>query len=1014
MESSTDTRFLIFIDILGFEEFPRLIAQETNQYSDVFRETYIEEPFKECIEKNQDIFQILTKGTDDCLLLVKSIDTVIKCIDIFSTIPLKLPGYSFIPVEIAVDYITISSRVKKPINTDNVISALKNNILRLYKSNYENTNNGKKIDNTFIIATPRAYKELKVTPVENQTKLQKRKYVQISQDFISRERKISVFFENLRIEKSDYSGSFIDKIYIEPDEFEEIQKQLHTDRVIFITGPPGFGKTYLAIRLLWLGFKEGYIPKWIRCNDEFGKPQKEFIEFFDLNIKDKEIVYIEDPFGKITFKQNDELLKRFSILLEFIKQKDVFVVFTSRKDVFEAFEKTCYSPDKIREIEQEINVIKPSYNFKKRKEICAKWAEEKGCIWLKNRKLKSKVLSSLKDPTLLSTPLSIHDFIQATSTISDEKLLLEKIHEYSKETWAAFGEEIVGLCESKRRDHVLLLSLIFITDILPYSTDFSFFEGEYNQLKSQEFDDFEIVFRDEKHRLSITKRFSESKSPDEDIVRFAHPIYAKSLNYLLKNKCFRTIFFEVFEHLYLNEDLFSISEIVNDYYTDIPRALRNRILYNKLIENIWNNSEIISTIGIDATLFDKKRKICTYERNFVSTDILSAIVKDFNQLPKTIQQLFFIVSKNENNAYSFARALLSNSQSLSEELIDLLIQLCETEETSKSVTEALHLTFLDVPEVLREKIIRILLTKPKNSQVIFTLTDYYSTLPLDITDNLIDYSNNHDYIWELSEGIIRNFKCLPPKIQDLVFQLANNEETANDVAIALEEYFEDFSEPERSKLLEDLSNKTKAIPGLSAIYCMYYKNIPPILRKKIFDFLDGYENVEDFSREIAFNYRKLPKTIKNLLFKYASDENRSADVAYAIFDELEEQDLLPTKIQKRLLSQLSIQPSAKDGVIAILYSDESQFDFGFINKTLKKLVTKNPAIGDFSLPLLCHFEKFDPDLRAAMFEETVLYNPHEDRLEKAVERYRNLIPSILIEFWLEQKELQIVTPSICD
>ncbi len=628
MQTSTETKFLIYVDVLGFEDLSKQIAKDTNQYPAVVRETYFEKPFKECIETHQDLFQILTRGTDDCLLLVNDADITIKCMDIFSTIPLNLPNFLFIPVEIALDYVEVDSRVKNPINSDNVISALKNNILRLYKNNYTDTNNGKKIENTFIIATPKAYEKVIVSPIRHQTKLQKKKYVQIPQDFLLRERTITTFFENLQIERSDYSGSFIDKIYIEPDEFEVIQKKLHTDRVIFVTGPPGFGKTYLAIRLLWLGFNAGYTPKWIRSNDKFEISQKEFIEFFDANVKDKDIVYIEDPFGRITFRQNDELVKRLSTLIDFVKRKDILLIFTSRKDVFETFERSCYTPEKIHSMEQELNVISPSYDYKKREEICKKWADEKGCLWFHNRKLKNLIFNLLKDHSLLSTPLSIHDFTQATVMISEENPLVQKIHEYSREAGSSFGEEIAGLCESGRVDHILLLSLVFITDESGLSTSYSFFEDEYNQLKKQGHDDFEIVFKDEKHRFSIAKRNCESKSPDDDIVRFAHPIYLKSLDYLIKNTCFRTIFFHVIEHLYLNNS-HEVLRIVNKYYLDFPTQLRKRILYNCLLENILYDSEVISTIKIDNDLIDLKRKIPSYI-GFISSDVLLPSTSESN------------------------------------------------------------------------------------------------------------------------------------------------------------------------------------------------------------------------------------------------------------------------------------------------------------------------------------------------------------------------------------------------
>gem|GEM_PF-5146251 len=376
----------------------------------------------------------------------------------------------------------------------------------------------------------------------------------------------------------------------------------------------------------------------------------------------------------------------------------------------------------------------------------------------------------------------------------------------------------------------------------------------------------------------------------------------------------------------------------------------------------------------------------------------------FSQLPNSIQQLFFIVSKKEKNLGSLSLSLLSNPQYLSYELNDLLIHLCEGKETSRYISEALFYRYSTVPENLRLKLTRILVLNPENHQIASILLDHYDTLPSDITDNLIAFANTDDCTWDLSEGIICYYEQLPPKIQKLLFKLANRSKTSDTVANVLGEYYNRFLQPEREKLLEILSRKKDAITGVAFIFCVYYKNIPQNLRTSIFNILNNRDNIKHFSREIAFNYQKVPKHIKELLFKYASDDETACDVAYAVLDELEEQDDLPTKVQEKLLLKLSVQPSAKDIVISILYNMESQFSFEFISKVLKKLVNENWGLGDFSLPLLCHYDKFDPDLRAAMFEETVMYDPQREKLKEVVDKYREMIPNTLIEFWLEEKK----------
>ena len=80
---------------------------------------------------------------------------------------------------------------------------------------------------------------------------------------IEREIKIRKFLKELEHEKHDFSGALIDRVFIPPDEYVEIQQALKKDRIVFITGTAGYGKTYTSLKLLWEYFNQGYLPKWI-------------------------------------------------------------------------------------------------------------------------------------------------------------------------------------------------------------------------------------------------------------------------------------------------------------------------------------------------------------------------------------------------------------------------------------------------------------------------------------------------------------------------------------------------------------------------------------------------------------------------------------------------------------------------------------------------------------------------------------------------------------------------------
>ena len=69
-------------------------------------------------------------------------------------------------------------------------------------------------------------------------------------------------FLDLIGESSSKIYNRIDELFVPPIEYDEIKASLEKNRVVFITGPPEFGKTYTAIRLLWEFFCSGYNPVW--------------------------------------------------------------------------------------------------------------------------------------------------------------------------------------------------------------------------------------------------------------------------------------------------------------------------------------------------------------------------------------------------------------------------------------------------------------------------------------------------------------------------------------------------------------------------------------------------------------------------------------------------------------------------------------------------------------------------------------------------------------------------------
>ncbi len=211
------------------------------------------------------------------------------------------------------------------------------------------------------------------------------------------------------LEKIGYAGSKwygrIDEVYVPPLEYENIKRTLKEKRIVFITGTREYGKTYTAVRLMWEYYNSGYEPVWIKGGEQTERIEvRKKLENISAELKLGHIIYFEDPFGKTKYERREGLEREIGTIIDTVRHvEEVYVIITSREEVFKEFEKEKISAKELKEFEKKLNVKKPSYGYKKRKEILIKWAEEENCRWLGNKELKELVLEALTDEKSLST-----------------------------------------------------------------------------------------------------------------------------------------------------------------------------------------------------------------------------------------------------------------------------------------------------------------------------------------------------------------------------------------------------------------------------------------------------------------------------------------------------------------------------------------------------------------------------------------------------------------------------------
>src|SRR5262249_15375988 len=97
--------------------------------------------------------------------------------------------------------------------------------------------------------------------------------------------RIKEFLRKIGLEEGSIWYQRIDDVYVTPIEYDEIKDALEKDRIIFITGPREYGKTYTAIRLLWEYYNKGYEPKYIQTREEEKGKVRERLAVIEVELR---------------------------------------------------------------------------------------------------------------------------------------------------------------------------------------------------------------------------------------------------------------------------------------------------------------------------------------------------------------------------------------------------------------------------------------------------------------------------------------------------------------------------------------------------------------------------------------------------------------------------------------------------------------------------------------------------------------------------------------------------------
>lgn len=739
-------KFLIYIDILGFEHLPRELAVKIGFDEDWIREKAFLVPFRQLIQdlpQNNDVkIDYLKEGTDSCLIIVPDFDSVLQIIEKFSNInlPRKVGKTKKIPVEIGVDFLNYrNDNCDDPIATQGIISSLKKNFFCDYKQWHKLQYDGS-IKESYIIISESVFKKLghhqknKCETVPSNVQ----NLFLLPLKVINQELKIRDFLSAIGKSRSDASGAFIDTLFVPPVEYDDIINSFQKERIVFLSGPVGYGKTYLAIRLLWQWYETGYTPQWIKGGEFIERHEgRTFLEEIDALNASNQVIYVEDPFGNVEYEKREKLSQEIHKVIDFIHQEqNVFLILTSKKDVFEQFKKDTLSEERINEIEKELNILKPSYDYARRKSILDKWANNKNCNWYKNPKLKKYVLTLLKKDENLPTPLSIHDFVESSTNINDENDLKNLIRTHSESSEKVFAKEIIGLYNSRRRDRVLLLCFVLISD----NIDLNFVKMKYNQLKEENFEDFSTLLEHEyrlSKELSRFRKSSDNSSGDSFTLTFSHPSYRAAVPIILNDSGCNAIFCEVLKRL--SDQKESVNYVIGallKYFEKIPSDIGNHLIqkiYETHIKKQLKEYQI-RRIRSKTKNYDDKSIIDLYDKFYKTNQFSWLIIKYYDKLNDNNREIVFKLLKNFDASSSIVEAITHHYKALPKKIQDVLEDLSD-DDMASNISDAVYGHIDDIPASQRnEIIIKLFNNKLTKKSTISLIAANYTSLPKKIRE----------------------------------------------------------------------------------------------------------------------------------------------------------------------------------------------------------------------------------------------------------------------------------------
>lgn len=881
---------IIYMDIIGFDELAREIEKQKIVKAEKLRSDFINiiNNKLEEIKNKFNIIGINYSGKDDWYFVVRpknQIFAIDDCLWLISEIiNLKtgylIPNYEKIQFEIGVGINKYENFKKfnqiQFITKNETIKLFKNNIIENYKKWYK-IKNRTSIRETFIVITREVYDLMDLFEKELCQKIhQKAIFYVIDTKSLQRKSLLYKFFNTISC-RNRIEYRKIQELFVPALEYDEIKNKLNKNKIIFIIGTPEYGKTYTAYNLLWDFFQLGYIPVYHRGREIREREKiRESLENINSYLSPKHIFYFEDPFGIVNYEKNNFIERQMNTILDIIQQQeDCYIIITSREEVFKKFIYHTTIQDKIKNFKSDLKIKNLSYDYKKRKKILFNWAKLKNCIWLNNQELKNFIKKSLKNNKNLPTPLSMKNFVIASSNTNNinrfQKLLIEK----SKETITAFAKEI----KSMTLDKQLFLSLIYIFNYDSIGLREEYFKKIYKSLIRDYKISYFLSFE------SLINWFIEDKiNIIEDIIFFSHSSYYESVSKLIiEDVDYKKIFGTLLKKL-LNwkEAAYGIASLIIRHIDDLPKSYLDILC--KMAENEDLAVGLLFTLSrhfndLSKDLRDKLLDKLLNRKNEDIVKLLDLISLKFDKLNINLQNKF--LQKMEQIEYIpefFSWVLEDNFSELPNKLRNkLLLKMVmnKDEDTIGPIQNILNKFYKLVPNHLINKILTILLKDEETAYFIMDFSlKYYNLLSEKVKNILykIAKDTNTENSKLLASSLVDYFNCVPVKEGEKYLNiLMRNQEARFYIAKIILLNFKYLSHEFQNKILilakED--KKTNYLPWL--IFNLSKESSVNI--QKVFNILLDRDMEDDISWSLAFNYDILNNELRHQFIKKILSKN---------------------------------------------------------------------------------------------------------------------------------------------